>query len=172
MKKFFFFLTAVMFSTASVSAQNLKNYSDRKAGFSLKYPGSWKKTANQGGVNLLLTSKDETANFQLVTSDVEAGTSTRAFLSEVEKAAGTGQVNQAPADMIPIPAEELAKYNAEEGALGIYEINQEGMTIYQQIRILRKGTRIFAIIMTFSLQNGEAQKDMCLKIADSFKSLK
>lgn len=172
MRTFFAFVMAMTFVAAPVFAQSMKSYSDRKAGFSLKYPGNWKKTANQGGVNLLLASKDETANFQLVASEVEASTSTRAFLAEVEKAAGTGQVNQAPADMIPIPADELAKYKADEGALGIYELNQDGATIYQQIRMLRKGTTMFSIIMTFSLQNGEDQKNRCLKIADSFKSLK
>lgn len=166
------FFSLITIAVAPTFAQSMKSYADRKAGFSLKYPGNWKKTANQGGVNLLLTSKDETANFQLITAEVEAGTSTKAFLAEVEKAAGTGQVNQAPADMIPFSADDVAKYKVDEGALGIYELNQEGTTIYQQIRIMRKGTTIFSIVMTFSLQNGEAQKDLCLKIADSFKATK
>ena len=166
------FLSIITITVAPAMAQSFKNHSDRKAGFSVKYPSNWKRVANQGGVNLLLNSKDETANFQLIASEVEAGTSTRAFLAEVEKAAGTNQVNQAPADMIPFSADDNKKYNVEEGALGIYEITQEGTTIYQQIRVLRKGTTIFTIVMTFSLQNGETQKDLCLKIADSFKSLK
>jgi len=172
MKKLFSILTACAFVAAPVFAQNMRKHTDRKGGFTIQHPGNWKKQTNQDGVNLVLSSKDDLANIQVISSEVEAGTSTAAFLTQVEQAAGPGHNNIIPETDRSAGAEDLTKMNIEEGTLGAYQIDQDGAKINQMIMAMRKGTTMFSVIITFADQASDKYKDVCTKIGDSFKSLK
>lgn len=152
-------------------AAAMRTHSDRKAKFSIQYPGDWKKKTNQDGINLMLLSKDSLANVQVIRSDVEANTPTDAFLAEVEKSAGAQHVNQLPADKRAAQSDDLANMNADQGSAGYYMVENDGVKIHQLIMAVRKGAVMYAIIVTFADQGAEQYRDVSTKIADSFKVL-
>ena len=62
--------------------------------------------------------------------------------------------------------------NADEGAMGVYQIEQEGTKINQLIAIVRKGKIFYSIIVTFAAEAEGQYKDIVTKMADSFVVLK
>lgn len=171
MKKMILIASAFTLAAGAIYGAAMRTHKDKKAKFSIEYPGGWKKKTNQDGVNLMLASKDDLANVQVIRSDVEAGTPTDTFLAEVEKAAGPGHVNQLPADKRSAEANDLAKMNADQGTAGVYQIENEGVKINQLIMAVRKGAVMYAIIVTFAEQGADQYKDVSTQIADSFKIL-
>ncbi|HNN01266.1 MAG TPA: hypothetical protein PKG67_12460, partial [Turneriella sp.] len=88
MKKITAFALAALFVAGQVQAQSMKTHTDRKAGFSIKQPTGWKLTKDRDGVNATIATKDNLAMVQVIRADVDAGTTTDAFLHEVEKQIG------------------------------------------------------------------------------------
>lgn len=171
MKKLILVAGAIVLVAGSAYGAAMRTHSDRKAKFSIQYPGDWKKKTNQDGINLMLLSKDNLANVQVIRSEVEAGTPTDTFLTEVEKSAGAQHVNQLPADKRAAQSDDLANMNADQGSAGYYMIENEGVKIHQLIMAVRKGAAMYVIIVTFADQGAEQYKDVSTKIADSFKVL-
>jgi hypothetical protein len=171
MKKFLLFAGAVSLIATAAFAEAIRTHTDRKAHFTIQHPSSWKKTVNKGGTNVTLATKDNLAMVQVIRADVEAGTTTDAFLSEVEKSIGETHVNQLPEDKRHAPAEDLANMNADEGSAGYYDLDHEGQKIHQFIMILRKAEVVYAVTVTFADLATDKYKDVAIKIADSVKIL-
>lgn len=162
---------AALFAAGQLQAQVMKTHVDRKAGFSIQHPGNWKKSVNQDGVNVTLATKDNLAMVQVIRADVEPGTTTDAFLHELENHIGETHVNQLPEDKRHASPEDLASMNAEEGSAGYYDLEHSGQKIHQLIMVIRKATKIYAITVTFADIAHQRVKDMAIKIADSVKIL-
>jgi hypothetical protein len=171
MKKMLLMAGAISLAGAAVFAEAMRTHTDRKAHFTIQHPGSWKKSVNQGGTNVTLATKDNLAMVQVIRADVEAGTTTDAFLKEVEKQIGETHVNQLPEDKRHAPAEDLANMNADEGSAGYYDLDHEGQKIHQFIMVLRKAEVVYAITVTFADLATDKYKDVAIKIADSVKIL-
>ncbi len=162
---------AVSLAGSVVLAEAMRTHTDRKARFAIQHPTSWKKTVNQGGTNVTLATKDNLAMVQVIRADVEAGTTTDAFLKEVEKQIGETHVNQLPEDKRHAPADDLANMNADEGSAGYYDLDHEGQKIHQFIMVLRKAEVVYAVTVTFADLATDKYKDVAIKIADSVKIL-
>lgn len=171
MKKILALGCALLFVSGSVNAQALRTHTDKKAGFAIKHPANWKKTTNQGGVNVSIATKDNLAMVQVIRADVEAGTTSDTFLKEVEKQIGESHVNQLPEDKRHASPEDLANMNAEEGSAGYYDLEHSGQKIHQFIMVIRKATTVFAITVTFADMADQKVKDAAIKMADSVKIL-
>ncbi len=171
MKKLILAVTVIVFVAGSAYGAAMRTHTDRKGKFSIQHPANWKKKTNQDGINLMLSSKDSLANVQVIRSDVEAGTATDAFLTEVEKSAGPQHVNQLPADKRAAQPDDLAKMNAEQGTAGYYMVEDDGVKIHQLIMAVRKGAVMYAIIVTFADQGADQYRNVSTEIADSFKVL-
>jgi hypothetical protein len=171
MKRMFIIAGAFVTVGGLVFADAMRTHTDRKAKFTIQHPGSWKKTVNQGGTNVTLATKDNLAMVQVIRADVEAGTTTDAFLKEVEKQIGETHVNQLPEDKRHAPADDLANMNADEGSAGYYDLDHEGQKIHQFIMVLRKAEVVYAVTVTFADLATEKYKDVAIKIADSVKIL-
>jgi hypothetical protein len=169
MKKTVAILAMAAIAGGAVYAAGMRTHNDRKAKFTIQYPATWSKKVNTDGINLALASKDNLANVQVMRSDVEADTPTDTFLAEVEKAAGPGHVNKLPEDKRSASAEDLGTMNAEQGTAGYYDLDYNGVKVHQIIMAIRKGASMYSIIVTFADQGAAQYKDVCTKIADSFK---
>ena len=171
MKNMTAFALAALFVAGQVHAQAMKTHTDRKAGFSIQQPKGWKLTRNQDGVNATIATKDNLAMVQVIRADVEAGTTTDAFLHEVEKQIGETHVNQLPEDKRHASPDDLANMNAEEASAGYYDLEHSGQKIHQFIMVIRKATTVYAITVTFADMADQKIKDLAIKIADSVKIL-
>lgn len=171
MKKITALALAALFVAGQVQAQSMRTHTDRKAGFSIKQPAGWKLTRNQGGVNATLATNDNLAMVQVIRADVEPGTTTDAFLHEVEQHIGETHVNQLPEDKRHASPEDLANMNAEEASAGYYDLEHNGQKIHQFIMVIRKATKVFAITVTFADIADKNIKDLAIKVADSVKIL-
>jgi hypothetical protein len=171
MKKITAFALAALFLVGHVHAQSMKTYTDRKAGFSIQQPKGWKLTKDRDGVNATIATKDNLAMVQVIRADVEAGTTTDAFLQEVEKQIGETHVNQLPEDKRHAAPDDLANMNAEEASAGYYDLEHSGQKIHQLILVLRKATKIYVVTVTFADMADQKVKDLAIKIADSVKIL-
>jgi hypothetical protein len=171
MKNMTAFALAALFIAGQVHAQAMRTHIDRKAGFSIQQPMGWKLTRNKDGVNATIATKDNLAMVQVIRADVEAGTTTDAFLQEVERQIGDTHVNQLPEDKRHASPDDLANMNAEEASAGYYDLEHSGQKIHQFIMVIRKATTVYAITVTFADMADQQIKDLAIKIADSVKIL-
>lgn len=171
MKKITAFVLAGLFAAGQVHAQAMKTHTDRKAGFSIQHPGNWKKTVNRDGINVAIATKDNLAVVQVIRTDVPAGTTTDAFLHEVEQHIGETHVNQLPEDKRHASPDDLKNMNAEEASAGYYDLDHNGHKIHQLIMVLRQATKIYTVTVTFADMADQNVKDTAIKIADSIRIL-
>lgn len=172
MKKLGLIIAAVAVAGSGIFAQKMTTYTDKKAKFSIQHPGNWNKKMNKDGINLILTSKDNLANVQVIKSDVEANTPAAAIITEVEKQSNGTLSNMVPEDKRSASPEDAKNMNVEEGSLGVYQYESDGKQINQMIMAMRKSTAMYMIIITFAGGPGDKYKDVVTKIGDSFKALK
>lgn len=172
MKKLGLIIGALVVASSSLGAQKMATHTDKKAKFSIQHPANWQKKMNKDGINLILNSKDNLANVQVIKSDVEAGTPAAAVITEVEKQSNGTLNNMVPEDKRAASPEDAKNMNVEEGSLGVYQYETEGKQINQMIMAMRKGTAMYMVIITFAGGDGDKYKDVVTKIGDSFKALK
>lgn len=158
--------------SGGVFAQAMKTHVDKKAKFSIQHPGNWKKQVNKDGLNLMLISKDKYANVIVVREDVPEGTTTAAYLSKAETDAGDSRTNMIPEDKRAAAPEDTKNMNVDEASLGVYQIEKDGEKLNQMFMVMRKGTAMYAVIISFQDAAADKYKDIVTKIGDSFKALK
>lgn len=171
MKRTIGFASVFLLFVATIYAAPMLTHTDRKAQFSIKYPKGWTKTINKEGINASFATKDSLAMVQVIRADVEAGVTSDAFLSEIEKQVGEQYVNQLPEDKRHAQEADLQNMNAEEGSVGYYTLESSGQKIHQFIMVVRKGTKILTITVTFADIAEKGVQQNAIEVADTIRFL-
>lgn len=153
---------------ALVMACGSKTVTDKAKGFSISYPSGWNKLENELAV--MFKSKDGKAGVSVFVYDKKNEKLTAAqVLAETEKRMGL--TNLAPADRIPVPADQIASMKVDEGVRGIYEFAREGVTLKMGITMVRKGTRFYMVQQAIEATVFDSYMKQAGDIARSFRTI-
>ena len=142
------FFVCIIFSAAAQT-----NYSDKKAGFSVKIPDGWsKETFDTGELALRCSNPEGTAFYDVNLRKLDDSVSAKEYMEYLESfmpAAGFSE-NLMDPQKREFDGDAAAYYGADDIYCGTYTKEKNGVEMIQVIYIYRRGNTAYMTVQTSS----------------------
>jgi len=148
MNRFAFLIVLLLGTAAGAIAQTTVTYekhNDSKGGFTIDSPAGWTKKANAKDVALELSSPDGLANYRVVVQS-SGNQPANDLLSAMESQ--LGYETMLDPNSRTLGPKLLKPTGAQEGVVGAYSVEKNGIALNQRIWVLIKNGKAFILVET------------------------